>query len=278
MKICLPLLPLPGHSLPVRHYGVFPKSLAQIISHYDVAEVHLSLTQGQWRTNAWGYPPRSSPRGRSCGRGLWLEQGQTDIVQHLPVHLFLPVTLNCSKHTNYTYIHSCCNWCTCSVDVRWKGWPTPCLVSRVPLSTSSTLPPPSSRCFHSDPEEQWLVSSEATLPSCVGRRSLWCVRVSSHQNMTSSLAWNWQRDPSPNLFIWTTDCLSLHLHISPLLCLLSPFPLSPLSLLPPPFPPPPYHLLAGNLSEDHLCYAALPRETVCTENFTPWKKLLPCDN
>ena len=23
-------------------------------------------------------------------------------------------------------------------------------------------------------------------------------------------------------------------------------------------------------------YAALPRETVCTENFTPWTKLLPC--
>ena len=50
------------------------------------------------------------------------------------------------------------------------------------------------------------------------------------------------------------------------------------SPLPPPFPPPLYHLLAGNLSEDHLRYAALPRETVCTENFTPWKKLLPCDN
>ena len=78
-----PCLPLPGHSLPVRHYGVFPESLAQIISHYDVAEVHLSLTQGQWRTNAWGYPPRSSPRGRSCGRGLWLEQGETDDLNSL---------------------------------------------------------------------------------------------------------------------------------------------------------------------------------------------------
>ena len=193
-------------------------------------------------------------------------------------------TCSCQSHwiaqntpTTRTYIHV-----VIGAHVVWmfsgRGWPTPCLVSHVPLSTSSTLPPPSSCCFHSDPEEQWLVSSEATLPSCVGRRSLWCVRVSSHQNMTSSLAWNWQRGPSPNLFIWTTDCLSLHLHISPLLCLLSPFPLSLLSLLPPPFPPPPYHLLAGNLSEDHLHYAALPRETVCTENFTPWKKLLPCDN
>lgn len=29
---------------------------------------------------------------------------------------------------------------------------------------------------------------------------------------------------------------------------------------------------------DHrfLRYATLPREIVCTENLTPWKKLLPC--
>ena len=32
----------------------------------------------------------------------------------------------------------------------------------------------------------------------------------------------------------------------------------------------------GNLSSSQLRYAALPRETVCTENFTPWTKLLPC--
>ena len=34
----------------------------------------------------------------------------------------------------------------------------------------------------------------------------------------------------------------------------------------------------GNLTDDRVRYAALPRETVCTENFTPWKKLLPCDD
>ena len=27
-----------------------------------------------------------------------------------------------------------------------------------------------------------------------------------------------------------------------------------------------------------LRHAALPRELVCTENLTPWKKLLPCDS
>lgn len=29
---------------------------------------------------------------------------------------------------------------------------------------------------------------------------------------------------------------------------------------------------------DFLRYAVLPREVVCTENLTPWKKLLPCSS
>lgn len=29
-------------------------------------------------------------------------------------------------------------------------------------------------------------------------------------------------------------------------------------------------------NESLLRYAALPRESVCTENLTPWKKFLPC--
>ena len=33
-----------------------------------------------------------------------------------------------------------------------------------------------------------------------------------------------------------------------------------------------YEKLMGNLGR----YAALPSEIVCTENLTPWKKLLPC--
>ena len=28
----------------------------------------------------------------------------------------------------------------------------------------------------------------------------------------------------------------------------------------------------------YVRYGALPREIVCTENLTPWKKLLPCDS
>lgn len=32
------------------------------------------------------------------------------------------------------------------------------------------------------------------------------------------------------------------------------------------------------LNSSYLRYASLPREIVCTENLTPWKKLLPCDS
>lgn len=33
-----------------------------------------------------------------------------------------------------------------------------------------------------------------------------------------------------------------------------------------------------NVNSSYLRYSALPREIVCTENLTPWKKLLPCES
>lgn len=38
----------------------------------------------------------------------------------------------------------------------------------------------------------------------------------------------------------------------------------------------PQFMSAGNESQQYVRYATLPREIVCTENLTPWKKLLPC--
>lgn len=32
------------------------------------------------------------------------------------------------------------------------------------------------------------------------------------------------------------------------------------------------------LNSSHLRYSSLPREIVCTENLTPWIKLLPCNS
>lgn len=34
---------------------------------------------------------------------------------------------------------------------------------------------------------------------------------------------------------------------------------------------------SGAVNSSYLRYSTLPREIVCTENLTPWKKLLPCD-
>jgi phosphatidylinositol glycan class T len=34
---------------------------------------------------------------------------------------------------------------------------------------------------------------------------------------------------------------------------------------------------SGAVNSSYLRYATLPREIVCTENLTPWKKLLPCN-
>ena len=52
----------------VHHYGLFPKSVSEVVSHYQVQEAHLSLTQGKWRTRVWGYPPDSTPPGAE----LWV--------------------------------------------------------------------------------------------------------------------------------------------------------------------------------------------------------------
>ena len=52
----------------VSHYNLFPKSFGQIINQYSVEELHLSLTQGQWQHEQWGYPVTSAPPGAE----LWV--------------------------------------------------------------------------------------------------------------------------------------------------------------------------------------------------------------
>jgi len=37
-------------------------------------------------------------------------------------------------------------------------------------------------------------------------------------------------------------------------------------------------VINGTYNSTFVRYATLPREIVCTENLTPWKKLLPCDS
>jgi len=46
-----------------KHYHLFPRQLGEIIGHYKVQELVVSLTQGHWRYATWGYPVESSPSG-----------------------------------------------------------------------------------------------------------------------------------------------------------------------------------------------------------------------
>jgi len=45
------------------HYDLFPRPLGELLGVYQVQELSLSLTQGQWRYGSWGYPVETSPPG-----------------------------------------------------------------------------------------------------------------------------------------------------------------------------------------------------------------------
>uniref|UniRef100_A0A8D0GCV9 Phosphatidylinositol glycan anchor biosynthesis class T n=1 Tax=Sphenodon punctatus TaxID=8508 RepID=A0A8D0GCV9_SPHPU len=61
----------------VSHYGLFPKALGQLISKYSVRELHLSLTQGFWRTRSWGQPYLQAPAGAELW--VWFQNSVTDV-------------------------------------------------------------------------------------------------------------------------------------------------------------------------------------------------------
>ncbi|KAH0619097.1 hypothetical protein JD844_018763 [Phrynosoma platyrhinos] len=59
------------------HYRLFPKALGQLISKYSVRELHLSLTQGFWRTRSWGQPYLQAPAGAELW--VWFQDSVTDL-------------------------------------------------------------------------------------------------------------------------------------------------------------------------------------------------------
>ncbi|XP_066243766.1 GPI transamidase component PIG-T isoform X1 [Saccopteryx leptura] len=61
----------------VSHYRLFPKALGQLISKYSLRELHLSLTQGFWRTRYWGPPFLQAPSGAELW--VWFQDTVTDV-------------------------------------------------------------------------------------------------------------------------------------------------------------------------------------------------------
>ncbi|XP_058859961.1 GPI transamidase component PIG-T [Acipenser ruthenus] len=61
----------------VSHYRLFPKSLGQVISKFSVRELHISFTQGFWRTAQWGQPLLSAPPGAELW--VWFQDSVADV-------------------------------------------------------------------------------------------------------------------------------------------------------------------------------------------------------
>ena len=51
-----------------KHYELFPKALGEVLDKYLVNELHLTLAQGLWQHNKWGYAADDSPPGAE----LWV--------------------------------------------------------------------------------------------------------------------------------------------------------------------------------------------------------------
>ncbi|CAK1544614.1 unnamed protein product [Leptosia nina] len=136
------------------HSYLAPRSITEIMTRFQVEELHLTLTEGQWRHKQWGYPVTDAAPGAELY--AWFSPSVTNI------------------------------------DKQWK-------------KLSSTL------------------------------SGLFCASlnfIDGHNTITPKMA------------------------------------LSPLGAVD----------ISANYTPDLLRYASLPREIVCTENLTPWKKLLPCES
>lgn len=57
----------------VRHCHLFPRALGEIVGHYNVQELHISLTEGLWRHETWGYPVHDAAPGAELW--AWFKEG-----------------------------------------------------------------------------------------------------------------------------------------------------------------------------------------------------------
>ncbi|VVC90523.1 unnamed protein product [Leptidea sinapis] len=143
----------PSRKRQIEHSHLAPRSLREVMSRFQVEELHLTLTEGQWRHKQWGYPVLDAAPGAELY--AW----------------FSPEVTN--------------------IDNQWK-------------KLTSTL------------------------------AGLFCASLNFIEN---------QNTINPQMSLWPSGATE---HLSN--------------------------------SSSYLRYASLPREIVCTENLTPWKKLLPCES
>lgn len=57
----------------VQNCHLFPRVLGEVLGQYNVQELHLSLTQGLWRHEKYGYPVMDAPAGTEIW--AWFKEG-----------------------------------------------------------------------------------------------------------------------------------------------------------------------------------------------------------
>lgn len=64
--------PIAQGSIPASNdYGVFPRSIGQILDQTATQELHLRFSQGWWDAEGWGTPPRNGSFAGGIGVELW---------------------------------------------------------------------------------------------------------------------------------------------------------------------------------------------------------------
>lgn len=60
-----------------QHCHLFPRALGEVVGRYNIQELHISLTEGLWRHETWGYPVHEAPPGAEIW--TWFKEGSDDI-------------------------------------------------------------------------------------------------------------------------------------------------------------------------------------------------------
>ena len=63
------ILPLSVNDASHHHFSFFPKAVGEIVSEFGLLELHLTMTQGRWDYEDWGYPESAS--SPPPGAQLW---------------------------------------------------------------------------------------------------------------------------------------------------------------------------------------------------------------
>ncbi|KAF7240934.1 GPI transamidase component PIG-T [Varanus komodoensis] len=197
----------------VSHYRLFPKALGQLISKFSVRELHLSLTQGFWRTRSWGQPYLQAPAGAELW--VWFQDSVTD------------------------------------VDKAWNDLSNIlsgifCASLNFIDSTNTVIPTASFKPLGLANEH---IMRKAGLDESPVGIKIACRNINNLRYADDTTLMAESEEELKSLLK-----VGLKLNIKKT------------------------KIMASVTDHRFLRYAVLPREVVCTENLTPWKKLLPCSS